>query len=197
MIRKKLFALINEYIAENFVEVGSVKDKSSRARRAEADEPPVNHLFAPVGAVGLAAFTVPVWSNFYGPSYDIADEDFNKIFASKAGETFSEMLMRLIDLSGEKPAAIYKRADIDRQIFSRIKKNKDYQPSKDTVISFAFALELDLPTTKKLLATAGYALTNSSKRDVIISVFIEHKEYRLRKLNEILYSYGQPILLKR
>ena len=197
MIRKKLIALVNENIAENFVEPDSVKDKLSRARRAEADKPHVSHLFAPVGAVGLAAFVAPVWSGFHESPYDIADEDFDKIFASKADETFSEMLLRLIGLSGEKPSAIYKRADIDRQIFSRIRQNKNYQPSKDTVISFAFALKLDLPTTKKLLNTAGYALTNSSKRDIIISTFIEHKEFRLRKLNEILYGYGQPVLLKR
>ncbi|MBR1646412.1 MAG: hypothetical protein IJ685_06510 [Selenomonadaceae bacterium] len=107
------------------------------------------------------------------------------------------MLMRLIKESGKKPSEIYNHAEVDRQIFSRIKQNRDYQPSKDTVISFAFALKLDLPTTKKLLETAGYALSTAVRRDVIISCFIEHKRFNLMELNETLFKYGKSVLLKR
>lgn len=176
--------LLDAYIAGHFVEAESPDEDES-----SPPSPPTTG--AALGAV------VP--TSFLGAaaSMGIVAGFFDKLFASKADETFSEMLLRLIKDSGEKPATIYKRADIDRQIFSRIKQNKDYQPSKDTVISFAFALKLDLPKTKKLLNTAGYALTNSSKRDVIISFFVEKEEFDLNQLNETLYDYGQPVLLKR
>lgn len=107
------------------------------------------------------------------------------------------MLLRLIKESGKKPSQIYNAADVQRQIYKRIKDNKDYKPSKDTVIAFAIALKLDLPTTKKFLETAGFALSKAVKRDVIISCFIENKIFSVIKLNEVLYEYGQDLLFKR
>ena len=184
MIVMDFKTLLDAYIAGHFVEDESAEDESS---------PP--HAGAAVGAA-IGTFGLPKEFSRSERSFGVAGF-FDKLFASKADETFSEMLLRLINDSGEKPATIYKRADIDRQIFSRIKQNKDYQPSKDTAISFAFALRLDLAKTNKLLEAAGYALTNSSKRDVIISFFIEKEEFDLNYLNEMLYDYGQPVLLKR
>ena len=108
-------------------------------------------------------------------SYCLAQEiDFDKIFEKNKGETFSEMMTRLVDESGEKNSAVYNRAQIDRQLFSRIKKNKDYQPSKDTAVALALALKLDITKAKDFLASAGYTLTKS-KRDLIITFFIENK----------------------
>ena len=182
MIDNELKLLLDAYIAEHFTG-DEVSDEN------ESSPPPI--AGAAIGAaVPMGFFGVAVPSG-------IAAGFFDDLFAKRAGETFSEMLLRLIDGSGEKAPTIYKRADIDRQVFSRIKQNKDYRPTKDTAISFAFALKIDLPTTKKLLETAGFALTNSSKRDVIISYFIEHKDFDLNKINEVLYDYGQPVLLKR
>ena len=183
MRRKELQALLDEYIAEHFT-----RDEKFSRRRSQKIDAPIEYDSPPI-----TSFDVPVFSFF------AADEafDFDEIFEQTSGETFSEMLMRLVKESGKKPSEIYRRADIDRQTFSRIKTNKNYQPSKDTAVAFALALKLDLPTTKKLLETAGYALSNASKRDVIISCFIEHKIFSVIKLNNTLHDYGQPILLKR
>ena len=131
------------------------------------------------------------------PIYYLAREiDFDKIFERNKGETFSEMMIRLVDESGEKNSAVYNRAQIDRQLFSRIKKNKDYQPSKDTAIALAIALRLDITKAKDFLASAGYTLTKS-KRDLIITFFIENKIFDTSLLNDYLYEYNQPVLLSR
>lgn len=122
--------------------------------------------------------------------------NFDKIFEDNEGETFSEMMTRLVEESGEKNSAIYTRANIDRQLFSRIKKNKDYQPSKDTAVALAIALKLEFNKAKDFLASAGYALTKS-KRDLIISFFIKNKIFDTNLLNDYLYEYKQPILLDR
>ena len=123
--------------------------------------------------------------------------NFDKIFEKNKDETFSEKMTRLVEESGEKNSVIYKRAQIDRQLFSRIKKNKDYRPSKDTAVALALALKLNLTKAKDFLASAGYALTNSSKRDVIISFFLENEIFDTYLLNDYLYEYNQPILFGR
>lgn len=122
--------------------------------------------------------------------------DFDKIFERNKGETFSEMMTRLVEESGEKNSAVYNRAQIDRQLFSRIKKNKDYQPSKDTAVALALALKLKFDKAKDFLASAGYTLTKS-KRDLIISFFIENELFDTNLLNDYLYEYNQPILFSR
>ena len=122
--------------------------------------------------------------------------NFDKIFEKNEGETFSEMMTRLVEESGEKNSAVYNRAQIDRQLFSKIKKNKDYQPSKDTAVALAIALKLDFDKAKEFLATAGYTLSKS-KRDLIITFFIENKIFDTALLNDYLYEYEQPVLFGR
>lgn len=121
-------------------------------------------------------------------------DDINFSDWTVESETFSEMLLRLIEESGEKNSAIYTRANIDRRHFSKIANNPNYQPSKQTVLAFAIALKLGFDKTKDLLATAGFILTKSSIADLIVSFFIEHKKYDVNLVNQILYKHGQALL---
>ncbi len=130
----------------------------------------------------------------YAALISFADIDFEDLHEETKGETFSEMLMRLIEESGEKNSAIYTRANIDRRHFSKIAKHKDYKPSKQTVLAFALALKLDFDQTQKLLAAAGYILNKSILSDLIVSFFIEYKIFDVDSANQALYKYNQPLL---
>ncbi|MBQ7860244.1 MAG: macro domain-containing protein [Faecalibacterium sp.] len=107
---------------------------------------------------------------------------------------FSETLLRLIDRSGKKDSAIYKKANVDRKLFSKIRSNPGYKPSKSTALAFAVALELDLDETLDLIGRAGYTLTRSSKFDIIVQFFIETKQYDIYKINLALFQFDQRLL---
>ena len=110
------------------------------------------------------------------------------------GETFSQKLLRFIDEGNLKDSDVYKKANVDRKLFSKIRKDENYSPSKKTVLAFAIALELSLNETDDLLQSAGFALSDSSKFDVIIEFFIENKRHDLFEINQMLFIYNQPLL---
>ena len=108
-------------------------------------------------------------------------------------ETFSQRLLRLIDERGMTDSEAYTKAYVDRRHFSKIRKDVNYVPNKKTVLAFTIALELSLDEAKDLLASAGFALSRSSKTDIIVAYFLQNKIYDMFEINDVLDAYGQPV----
>ena len=184
-ISGKLFADIAEYIDDHYVDAhtDSCRERLRRLNRLESKASKV----CEDAALGfMAAPCAPMSMSVTSGSLD------NVLDELDAG--FSETLLKLIDRTGKKDSEIYKKANVDRKLFSKIRNNPDYKPSKTTAIAFAIALELDLEETKDFIARAGFALSRSSKFDVIIEYFIKQKNYDVFAINEALFAFDQSLL---
>jgi len=129
-----------------------------------------------------------------GFSFHEVTRKIDQELKQKLDESFQEMLLRKIDESGLSDVECYNRAHIDRRMFSKIRCDRQYRPSKQTALAFAIALRLNLKDTGELIGKAGYFMSYSNKSDVIVRYFIKHRCFNLDKINEVLYYYDQSLL---
>lgn len=176
-ISEKLIGEVQSYIDEHYI------DKSKLTRRKLNN---VNLESFEEADLMFYNIALPMQSSREGESID-------KLVGS-LDEPFSDTLLRLIDAKGKTDVEIYKRANLNRKLFSKIRTGKSYTPSKRTAIALAVALELSLYETDDFLKRAGYALSHSQKFDVIVEYFIVNKNYNIFEINEVLFKYDQPLL---
>ena len=201
---KSFYPAIEEYIKKYYIEpiesFGKFSEPSlgSKARSTTKRVQRNSGVF-PVKRAGLREEKQRIFSDVKEEdSIDEVDECFDdSLFLrnlsdvmKEVDETFSERLIRLANERNLKNAEIYKRANIRRQLFSKIISNKDYQPKKETAIVLALALHLNLDETKDFLSRAGYALPRSSQRDLVIKFFIENEYYDVLDIDQALYDHG-------
>lgn len=190
-LSEKLFHSIASYIDDHYVDIweasvygAAPREEQSTRRRRDIG------LFRRSTVCADAAPCVPRPAPVAAKPKPASLKDL----LSQADAGFTETLLKLIDKTGKKDSEIYKKANLSKQHFSKIRNNPDYKPTKQTAIALALALELDLEQTRDLIGRAGYALSNSSKFDLIIRYFIERGNYNVVEINMALYEFDQSLL---
>ena len=204
----KLFSEIKEFIEEDEVDLaprfmrsensfhraGGSKKLSHRLRDEFAGAGVLSDLMVEENRIESESDYMVDEVDSASGSFDAFDEDVLKARIEHMDKTFQEYLLMLIDRKGMTDPEVYKKANIDRKHFSKIRSNKDYKPSKKTAMALALALELSLDETKDLLMRAGLALSPSSYFDKIMEYCIDTKHYDIYEINAILFEYDQPLL---
>ena len=178
-VSEKLLGEIESYIDEHYVEEHRIRrrDLLDVEREALSDDAIINYNAPMPSMAAPAAAGIGI------------DE-----LVGNLDEPFGKTLLRLIDTKGKTDVEVYKRANIDRKLFSKIRTGKGYMPGKRTILALAIALELTLDETDDLLERAGFALSHSQKFDVIVEYFIVSGRFDIFEINEVLFKYDQPLL---
>ena len=196
-------SVAREAAADDFCDDGAdeTSDEECLAEEPEG-RPAASAQMAPSAMRMAPSFDEPVRSNasarmLNAPAAGTKAKQTRSLddLMANVSETWQESLFRLIDEKGYTDTEVYKRANVDRKLFSKIRSNADYQPKKITAVAFALALNLNLDETKDLIGRAGYALSPSSKFDLIIEYFIENEVYDTYTINLALFEHDQPLLL--
>ncbi|MGI6029157.1 MAG: hypothetical protein ACOX81_07085 [Candidatus Heteroscillospira sp.] len=170
----------------------SISDEDSGVSYSLKETPKSNHH--PHGIPGQGdSYQVSTVSQLLS-QHSASKEELKKELDNTLDLSFVDMLIRYINIKGWRDSKVYKAAHMDRRLFSKIMSDREYKPSKDTALSLVIGLELNLEQTTDMLSRAGYTLSHSNKRDVIIEYFVREGIYNITDINDVLFQLGQKVI---
>ena len=188
-MKEELINQLKEYTSLNYIKIDDLAFEDDLNEECALQKPSVIDIYSRKEQISNVKCDMP-FDNMYQSQINELD---NTIKNNKE-KTFQEQLFEYIDARGKSDSEVYNSVHMDRRLFSKIRSNKNYQPSKRTVFSFCIALKLDMEESKHLLQSAGYAFSNTRIDDVIIRFFIEKEYYDILDINEALSIYNEPSL---